>query len=76
MSIYCFQYMNNFEFEVGRAYKAIDKQTGDLYFSSLIYVGTLIWNHKLCLHFQDKVMSNLKVYSSKEIENLYFFEVK
>ena len=65
--------MNNFEFEVSRAYKAIDKQTGNLYFSNLTYVGALIWNHKLCLQFQDSVRGNLKAYSSKEIENLYFF---
>lgn len=65
--------MNNFEFEVGKAYKAIDKQTGDLYFSNLTYVGALIWNQKLCLQFQDSVMGNLKAYSSKEVESLYFF---
>ena len=65
--------MNNFEFEVSRAYKAIDKQTGDLYFSNLTYVGALIWNHKLCIHFQDPVMGNLRVISSKEVEGLLFF---
>ena len=65
--------MNNFEFEVGKAYKAIDKQTGDLYFSNLIYVGTLMWNYKLCLQFQDSDSGRLQACSFKEVKGLYFF---